>query len=450
MYKKYIQNLVEKDKRVFIFSICILISIAIDSAIVKTYGYSGSRLPGIFDLICYSIFVIIFIGANYIFLKRSRDVLYSYRDTLGKQIILHKIMLISQFIISLVLVTIILQMLFYSYYFNNFLIIIVYLSLILSIFFSMLLIIKLVQWFRFNKNRYLLLYVLAFFLILLKSTIAIIYLVQELDNHNDLVKIQQTRSMIMKLTNANAEISNILKNSYDNLSILSYIGIWLTMSLMLKKYSTKLGKTKYWILISIPLTGFFILENISRIPILKDLSLINPNFYGVFNIILFSIFQIILAFLFSFGIIQTSRIINIKKLSSSLIVAAIGIMTIIGSQEIFGTFVGGYPPYGLVTISFMGLGSYMLFLGIITSSKSITTNIKIRDEIVRNIENSNLLKDAGITQWTLEIEKHIKKISKSFISNTKRDELDSSELKTLINDIIEELKKNKHIQDKKK
>ncbi|MGB9169146.1 MAG: hypothetical protein WCB31_09495 [Nitrososphaeraceae archaeon] len=217
---------------------------------------------------------------------------------------------------------------------------------------------------------------------------------------------------------------------------------------MLKQYSAKFGRTKFWILIAVPLVGFIGLENINKVPIFRELILLYPHLYGLFSSIMPTIFQLVLAILFGLGLFNTAKIINEKKLSLSLFVSALGIMILIGSQEIFGVYVGAYPPYGLVSVSFMGLGSYLLFLGVITSSINITKNIKIRDDIILKIENSNLLKDIGITEWNIEIEKSIKKITHESVLKAEKPDPSPEELQNLMNNIVDELKKRRFHNNK--
>lgn len=428
-------------KWIFSLTVFILLMIIIDSSIVKTFGYVNSRFPGNFDLLLFSSLTFFFIITNYILINSSKNLINI--STLKISNNLPKIVFISQYIIGAILVTIIIQMIFISQFDRNLLLLIVYISFISSIGFSMILLMKFLRWFKFNKNYYLLFYMMAFFLIVLKSTVAIMYISQELNNHSEIVKPQQTRSMIMNLSNANAIISNVLKNLYLYFSIFSYISIWITTSLMLRKYSKKYGKTKYWILISIPLTLFLIQDNIFKLEFFREFLLDYPNFFGILYTFFYSFIQLITAFLFGLGFLNTAKIINERNVSNSLLISTIGIMILIGSQETFGVFVGAYPPFGSVTISFMGLGSYLLLIGIIGSSLYITKSSKIRDEIVRNIESTNLLKEIGITEWNLELDKYIKKVSKE-VQKEERENYESDEdIKRMINDVINELKDKK-------
>ena len=96
----------------------------------------------------------------------------------------------------------------------------------------------------------------------------------------------------------------------------------------------------------------------------QDLILYSPNLLATVYTIFPNIIQLIVGICFGLGILYGLRAINNENISSALMISAIGIVLLVGSFEIFGVFVGAYPPYGLVTISYMGLASFLLLIGI--------------------------------------------------------------------------------------
>ena len=70
-----------------------------------------------------------------------------------------------------------------------------------------------------------------------------------------------------------------------------------------------------------------------------------------------------------------------------------------------------YPPFGLPTISFMGLSSYLILIGIYSSAISISDNINLCKSI-RKItkQQSDLLSGIGTSQMQKELEKRVMKI----------------------------------------
>jgi hypothetical protein len=67
-----------------------------------------------------------------------------------------------------------------------------------------------------------------------------------------------------------------------------------------------------------------------------------------------------------------------------------------------------YPPFGLATISFLGLASYLVLIGIYASAISVSEDSKLRRSI-RNfaINESKLLGDIGMAQMEQDIQKKI-------------------------------------------
>jgi hypothetical protein len=67
-----------------------------------------------------------------------------------------------------------------------------------------------------------------------------------------------------------------------------------------------------------------------------------------------------------------------------------------------------YPPFGLVTVSFFGLASFLMFNGIYSSAISVAEDSELRKSIRRYaIEESRLLDSIGMAQMEREIEKRV-------------------------------------------
>jgi hypothetical protein len=123
-------------------------------------------------------------------------------------------------------------------------------------------------------------------------------------------------------------------------------------------------------------------------------------------------------------------------------ISAIGIVLLVGSFEIFGVFVGAYPPYGLVTISYMGLASFLLLIGIFLSAKSISSDVVVKNRIYKLVD-SQILKNIGISEIRNQIvnnHEKILKIAEEEKLEINHDEYTKDELKQIVEDVINELK----------
>ena len=61
--------------------------------------------------------------------------------------------------------------------------------------------------------------------------------------------------------------------------------------------------------------------------------------------------------------------------------SGIGMTLLFGSTVIHGLSYILAPPFGLITLSFMSLGSYILSIGIFTSSRELARDAVVRREL---------------------------------------------------------------------
>ena len=72
------------------------------------------------------------------------------------------------------------------------------------------------------------------------------------------------------------------------------------------------------------------------------------------------------------------------------------------------------PPFGLVTICFMGLASYLLYIGIYSSALSVSEDSRLRQRIRKEAlkESQQFLDAIGTAEMEQEIEQKVLKFSK--------------------------------------
>jgi hypothetical protein len=108
-----------------------------------------------------------------------------------------------------------------------------------------------------------------------------------------------------------------------------------------------------------------------------------------------------------------------------------------------------YPPFGLVTISFVGLASYLVLVGIYSSAISISQDANLRREIRHlAIRESKLLDNIGTAQLEQEIVKRVvtiaKKHSSSIIEKTGvQPSLSEDDMKLYMAEVLREIKTSK-------
>jgi len=163
-----------------------------------------------------------------------------------------------------------------------------------------------------------------------------------------------------------------------------------------------------------------------------------PITFAIIYILIFSATQQIGALFFSIFFLIASILVT-KNVRQSLLFSAIGMIIIFGSLDIASLQYSVYPPFGLITTAFMPLGSYLLFIGILSSAQNISRNIQIRKELFKNANSQlHLLNVIGMAQMEKELLKRYQSVSK-YADILKLEKLDQDEIKEIVHDIVTEL-----------
>jgi hypothetical protein len=426
-----------------------LIIIIMDSSLTIFCTPRNNRIINLSNTELYLIYSIIFIISNIVLL----NIVNNLKSNL-KNKYFYFIVLIIQSLLSIMLVTIYGQMTLYSNYPNLFIFVIVYISFLSSIGFLSILTVKLFRWFSLTPNYSLLLYGIAISIFILNTIIGLVYVTQALSTHSDIIKPASCRAIFASLFNINPDLSIYLSNLHDITSIISFIAVWLVTTFVLKQYSRNIGKIKYWILVSVPLIVFM-----TKYEVLLYYFLYDPSILEIFasirlNSILDQIVSIFLNSNLQIGgiffaivfLVIAKKIPKGHKIVNSLIISLIGMMFLFGSKNISALILPFYPPVGIVTISFMGLASYLLLVGIYSSATIAARDITLRKYLNKKVEHDiSLLNNIAYAENENEIQKNVKSLlnySSQWQQNNNRFEMNQQEIKEIVDDVISEVKAN--------
>jgi hypothetical protein len=226
--------------------------------------------------------------------------------------------------------------------------------------------------------------------------------------------------------------------------------------MLLRHYSRRLGKIKFWILVSIPLVYFlsqFLTLSLNLFgPLLSSQSI----FYGVLLTLVFTLSKSAGGILF--GIAFWTAIRNIHESSvvrNYMIISAYGLVLLFTSNQANVLVTAPYPPFGLAAASFIGLASYMILLGIYSSAISVSHDIKLRQSIRKlAVKESKLLDSIGSAHMEQEIERRVISMTKEnedILANETGVEpsLSDREVKEYLREVLKEVKKGKVQSDDK-
>lgn len=215
-------------------------------------------------------------------------------------------------------------------------------------------------------------------------------------------EIRPTSSPVASLVNAD----NVFNTVYVITSVLSFIFIWVATVLLLRYYSKRLGTAKYWIIVSAPL--FYFLSQFQAIffDLFAPIRLSDPVLFGIIFTLFFGMTKPIGGILFGVAFWVVSRRVEQHAVKDYLVFSAYGIILLFTSSQAIDLITTPYPPFGLATVSFFGLSSFLIFVGNYSSALSIAEDSELRKSIRRYaIEESRLLGSIGMAQMEKEIEK---------------------------------------------
>ena len=127
-----------------------------------------------------------------------------------------------------------------------------------------------------------------------------------------------------------------------------------------------------------------------------------------------------------------------------LIISSIGISSLFSSVQPGLPFYAAYPPFGIISVFFLGLSSYLLLVGILGIAAYVSRDSELRREIHKGLEvDSDMLKTLGMAETQREIERRtIPLIDKINLTDEMKYRMDPSEedIKIMIAEVLRELK----------
>ena len=212
-------------------------------------------------------------------------------------------------------------------------------------------------------------------------------------DYDPIIKLRSIRTSLIDISIP--VITPSLAQIYDYISIASFVFAWIPTVMLLKTYSLRFGKSKYWILVTIPIAYFIFPFLFDELGIFDDLRLEYGRQFNLVYNIFFSPYRQVGGLLFGFAFFMTAMKIKRKDLRGLVMCSGIGMTLLFGSTVIHGLSYILAPPFGLITLSFMGLGSYTLSIGIFTSSRELARDSVVRRELSRIAGQQSLFHNIG-------------------------------------------------------
>jgi hypothetical protein len=108
--------------------------------------------------------------------------------------------------------------------------------------------------------------------------------------------------------------------------------------------------------------------------------------YSIAYVLMLEVSAPIGGILFGLAFMLVARKIQNAKVRGYLVISGIGLLLLLISYRPQEIITGPFPPFGLLSASFMGLSSYLVFFGLYSSAISVSQDSRLRASIRKSVE----------------------------------------------------------------
>lgn len=359
----------------------------------------------------------------------------------------HNAVTVTQYLLAGMIAFVILQILLTQQYDT------VMLSVVLSISYGLwivtlsLLAIAFFSWYSLRKEKNLMVLILAMSMIayVVNGAIGLYFNADLLMQQKPIIR--EGDVAVFTVPSISAELEDILNIAYDIASAIAYVLTWIGAVMLLRPYVKSFGRIKFWVIMVTPMVYYLITFPLETLGIL---TYEDPE-TAIRNILIFTLAAAFTGIIFGYAFLSVARTLRLgSPVRNHMIIAAYGFLLfyIAGSASVNQA---AYPPYGLVSIAFIGLSCYMIYSGLYLSAVSVSQDISLRKSIRESvIEQSKLLHNIGTAEMEKRVEKQVlsmaAKTSKALAEETGvQTSLNEDEMKDYVELVIKEINKKPNL-----
>jgi hypothetical protein len=257
---------------------------------------------------------------------------------------------------------------------------------------------KFIVWLRFNRNMIVFFYLVSALLIIANSIISPIFVNFILINKSEFINYDSpvifdigfSPGSLMDLI---SKMQTITFNGY-------YIALWLGTIFLLRFYINKIGKLKFYIVISMPII-YFLSYGLSIYQAVYPSSPVTAAISSDFMIpiLLYTFSFVACGILFGIAFYLLSKSVTNSKVKIYLNCTGIGIVLFIISASAT-VLQAALPPYGIPNTLFVGFSSFLILFGLYNSATIIANDSSLYKKIKSSISNdSKLLESIGKSEY---------------------------------------------------
>jgi hypothetical protein len=342
----------------------------------KTFGNTLTiSLENIFpqaSLMVFGLMVLISIMIQCVLFRNTRKSIKVGRSSSRLGQIIFVVTTLLQYAAAGFLAIILFEALFTSQYNVDFLELVVGISLITSSLLLAILSSRFVRTYVNSPSKVVLAYSIAIAVLSLSGIIAFMYVDNFLQGKPDYITPYFNPWISYSPT-----VSPDLVFAYQFIAIVSFVSMWIATIFLTSRYASKSKKIKYWTIVSIPLVYF---ASLYLIPLLQQQDLLGhlgiedvPIYAYSYNFLLNTV-KAAGGIMFGIAFFLLSRTIVHPQLKRSIIMGGVGLILLFGASTSSLVIMATYPPWGVISMTFLIIGSYSLLVGLDSAAFYLATD----------------------------------------------------------------------------
>ena len=321
--------------------------------------------------------------------------------------IMYKAMVLTQLAIIIILVMILSEVNFTLSYYLVHLELVFMISSVTAVGVMGLLSYKFITWLKLNKSRITFAYLFASLSLSINAIIGIIYVSDQFNYVPDVIQPKPYGGFILHTHYSS------LTDLYTISSSVTFVLFWLGTVLLLQNYRKRLGAIKFWIIMLVPLLYFLSQFQPIVTSVLFDYSSGNPMLFSIVYVLMLEVSTPVGGIVFGLAFMLVARKIQNEKVKGYLVISGIGLLLLLISYRPQEIITGPFPPFGLLSASFMGLASFLVFIGIYSAATSASQDSVLRQSIRKiALQEASFFDAIGTPEMDQEIERRAVNVAK--------------------------------------
>ena len=381
----------------FISSIFFL---TLDSIIGTVSDFLVEQNTTLFGITLFACISTIFVISSFVYVLFTKDTTSEIRRNSKKLGILYYSTAITQILLIGIIIALLLQIVLLGEYSIALLMATSFISPLVAASVMIFSCLILVSWLRFNRRSYVvLIFTMAFslnaYVFIYTSVIGFYNLTEKSP-----VITPESEVVYPADTYQAGSIREMFTNIYKFTATANFILLLAGSAIMLRHYSARIGRVKFWILVIVPSVyyGSILLDALGIYTPESEGELFNYYIYASLNGI---IGGVLLGLLF-WSISRTMK--PNKSVVNYLLLSADGLV-LLSIATVAQVWVAAFPPYGIASFSMLTLSSYMIIVGLYSAAASISQDVRLR-QYIRNLgkADSGFLSTIGEAQLEKKVQ----------------------------------------------